>query len=85
MAEPEERALFEALEAGRGAADRALASEDFTAAMAAMAALRRPVDDFFDRVTVNAEDPGLRVNRLRLLAAMDATLSRVADFSKIEG
>ncbi|MCH7865134.1 MAG: hypothetical protein IIC56_07990 [Proteobacteria bacterium] len=53
--------------------------------MAALAKLRRPVDDFFDRVTVNTEDPDLRANRLRLLARIGATLDQVADFSKIEG
>jgi glycyl-tRNA synthetase beta chain len=52
--------------------------------MAALARLRRPVDDFFDRVTVNAENAELRENRLRLLAQIGATLGRVADFSKIE-
>ena len=50
-----------------------------------MAQLRAPIDAFFDKVTVNAEDAGLRINRLRLLNAIKATLERVADFSKIEG
>ncbi len=63
----------------------ALAREDFTGAMAALANLRKPVDDFFDEVTVNTEDPDLRANRLRLLARIGETLGRVADFSKIEG
>jgi len=67
------------------AAEKALEAEDFTGAMAALAKLREPVDDFFDRVTVNTENPDLRVNRLRLLARIGATLDRVADFSKIEG
>ncbi|MDF1720902.1 MAG: glycine--tRNA ligase subunit beta [Minwuia sp.] len=66
-------------------ADSALAAEDFAAAMAAMAALRGPVDAFFEGVTVNADDPALRANRLKLLAEIRATLHRVADFSKIEG
>jgi glycyl-tRNA synthetase beta chain len=43
------------------------------------------VDAFFDHVTVNAEDPAMRRNRLRLLRAIERTLSQVADFSKIEG
>jgi len=72
------------LEAQSGAKD-ALAVEDFTGAMAALAKLRQPVDVFFDRVTVNAEDADLRANRLRLLSRIGATLDRVADFSKIEG
>ena len=66
-------------------AQEALAREDFTGAMAALANLRGPVDDFFDKVTVNTEDPDLRANRLRLLARIGETLGRVADFSKIEG
>ena len=85
LAEAEEKQLFEALAGARAAAEKALASEDFAAAMAAMAGLRQPVDAFFDRVTVNCEEPELRANRLRLLASIGATLSQVADFSKIEG
>ena len=81
----EEKTLFDALDGARGKAEKALVTEDFTGAMAAMSALRRPVDDFFDQVTVNAEDRDQRANRLRLLSAIGATLSRVADFSKIEG
>ena len=44
-----------------------------------------PVDEFFDRVTVNTDKPELRENRLRLLSEIRATLNRVADFSQIEG
>ena len=66
-------------------AQEALAREDFTGAMVALANLRGPVDDFFDKVTVNTEDPDLRANRLRLLARIGETLNQVADFSKIEG
>ena len=64
---------------------KAVEREDFTAAMTAMARLRGPVDAFFDRVTVNADDAELRVNRLRLLSKIRSTLETVADFSKIEG
>ena len=53
--------------------------------MASLSVLRKPVDKFFDEVTVNAEDQALRANRLRLLAQLGATLGKVADFSKIEG
>jgi len=63
----------------------ALAREDYTGAMTAMAALRAPMDAFFDQVTVNAPEPQLRLNRLRLLNRVQATMDRVADFSKIEG
>ena len=53
--------------------------------MAAMAALRQPVDAFFDTVTVNCDDPALRENRLKLLSRIPVTLGEVADFSRIEG
>ena len=58
---------------------------NFGAAMNALAGLRRPVDAFFDHVTVNAREPDLRRNRLRLLNRVRATMDRVADFSQIEG
>jgi len=77
---PEERALDASLRELNAAG-----SADFSAAMARFAALRRPVDEFFDKVTVNAEEPRLRENRLRLLSAIRATMNRVADFSQIEG
>ncbi|MEQ8349436.1 MAG: glycine--tRNA ligase subunit beta [Sneathiellaceae bacterium] len=81
----EEAALGEALaEAGR-TASRALEAEDFAAACAILAGLRQPVDAFFDRVTVNAEDAALRENRLRLLRRIRGTLDAVADFSQVEG
>ena len=64
---------------------RLLDQEDFTAAMAGLAGLRAPLDAFFDRVTVNASEPDLRRNRLRLLNQVRATMDRVADFSRIEG
>ena len=53
--------------------------------MSELARLRRPVDDFFDKVTVNSDNTALRDNRLRLLSRIRATLNRVADFSQIEG
>jgi glycyl-tRNA synthetase beta chain len=62
----------------------ALEREDFAEAMRALARLRQPVDAFFDRVTVNAEDPELRVNRLYLLDQIRSALGAVADFSLIE-
>ena len=81
----EEKALDMALKDAADTADNALANEDFVAAMASMAALRTPVDAFFDKVTVNTENSDLRVNRLRLLSGIRSTLHRVADFSAIEG
>lgn len=81
----EERDLHRALTAASDQAAQAVAREEFTMAMAALAQLRRPVDAFFDKVTVNCEDAARRANRLRLLSAIRATLNKVADFSKIEG
>ena len=80
-----ERALHDALGKASAAASRAVAAEDFSAATQALAALRTPVDRFFDEVTVNAENTALRVNRLQLLAGIRAATSGVADFSRIEG
>ena len=85
MRQEEERELFRALGTAAAAARTAIGAEDFKGAMTALAALRAPVDRFFDEVTVNVEDRDLRANRLRLLARIRATLDRVADFSKIEG
>ncbi|RMD89502.1 MAG: glycine--tRNA ligase subunit beta, partial [Alphaproteobacteria bacterium] len=82
---PEEERLHAALNEARETAGAALEREDFTAAMRALAALREPIDAFFDKVTVNAEDAGLRRNRLALLGAIRAAVNTVADFSKIEG
>jgi len=81
----EEKALAAALDQAEPAAADALRTENFSAAMSALASLRAPVDAFFDRVTVNADQPDLRKNRLRLLARLRAAMDAVADFSKIEG
>jgi glycyl-tRNA synthetase beta chain len=85
LREPEEATLAAALDAVGGRAAGALADEKFELAMAELARLRRPVDAFFDRVTVNTDDAILRDNRLRLLARIRDTMNRVADFSQIEG
>jgi glycyl-tRNA synthetase beta chain len=83
--EPEERALADSIAALGPQIEQALAREDFEAAMALIAQLRAPVDAFFEKVTVNAEDPALRVNRLRLLADIRAATRSIADFERIEG
>jgi glycyl-tRNA synthetase beta chain len=83
--EDAEKALAKALGVAAERAHQAVAKEDFKGAMTAMASLRRPVDAFFDTVTVNDADQDLRANRLRLLSRIRATLGLVADFSKIEG
>jgi glycyl-tRNA synthetase beta chain len=82
---PEEQALAEALTSSAREARSALASEDFEGAMRALATLRRPVDAFFERVTVNADDRALRLNRLRLLTALRDSMHEIAEFSKISG
>ncbi|HJR55788.1 MAG TPA: glycine--tRNA ligase subunit beta [Rhizomicrobium sp.] len=85
LPEVADKALHAALAKAIGAIGPALDKEDFAAAMREMAALRGPVDGFFEAVKVNADDPRLRENRLHLLAGLRAALHRVADFSRIEG
>jgi len=63
----------------------ALSQEDFVGAMKFLAGIRRTLDPFFDKVTVNADDPALRENRLKLLHEIRSAMHTVADFSKIEG
>jgi len=82
---PQEKALVDALEAAEPMASDAIESENFTGAMAALASLRGPIDDFFDHVTVNDPDPPKRERRLNLLMRFRDAVNRVADFSKIEG
>jgi glycyl-tRNA synthetase beta chain len=81
----EERDLHRAVSAAEANARKAVEAEDFGAAMTAIAKLRGPVDAFFDKVTVNADDPSFRENRLKLLNRIRAATLAVADFSKIEG
>jgi glycyl-tRNA synthetase beta chain len=81
----EEKALAQAIGVAKSDAERAVAAEDFEAAMRAMAKLRPHVDAFFDKVTVNVDDKALRENRLKLLNEIRAATRAVADFSKIEG
>jgi len=82
---PEEQALIDALDAAELRASAAIEAEDFTAAMAALATLRAPIDTFFDKVTVNDPEPALRERRLGLLGRFRDAVNGVADFSKIEG
>ena len=81
----EERALIAALDEAEPRAKAAVEKEDFTAAMAALASLRGPIDAFFDKVTVNDPDAATRERRLALLARFRDAVHRVADFSRIEG
>jgi glycyl-tRNA synthetase beta chain len=85
LALPAEKALAVALGKASGNAADHVAKEDFEGAMRALATLRAPVDAFFLDVTVNADDPALRLNRLRLLNELREAVHTVADFSKIAG
>ncbi|MES2229433.1 MAG: glycine--tRNA ligase subunit beta [Pseudomonadota bacterium] len=81
--EPAEAALNEALAHAAPQADAAFERGDYAGSLHALAALRTPVDAFFDAVMVNADDAALRKNRLGLLAALHAAMNRVADLSKL--
>jgi glycyl-tRNA synthetase beta chain len=83
LKEPAEAALNAALNAAGPRADAAFTRGDFAASLQALAALKTPVDAFFDGVMVNAEDDKLRANRLGLLATLHAAMNRVADLSKL--
>jgi glycyl-tRNA synthetase beta chain len=83
LQEPAEQALFEALVAKRAETSPLLTQRDYTAVLSALAALRAPVDAFFDAVLVNAEDPALRANRLALLAQLRALFWEVADIAQL--
>lgn len=83
LAEPAEIALNTALSLVKPQADKLFESGDYTASLQALAALKAPVDDFFDNVMVNADDPALKANRLGLLAMLHQTMNRVADLSKL--
>ncbi len=85
LSQREEKDLFAAIEKMEKASTKALEKEDFAAAMSALATLKAPVDAFFDKVTVNDENPKLRANRLALLAQIRSATTKIADFSKIEG
>lgn len=80
-----EQALFAAINQTQQTVAPALKSEDFSAAMTALAGVREPLDTFFDAVMVNDEDSAVRANRLALLDQMRAAVHQVADFSQIEG
>ncbi|UWR16676.1 glycine--tRNA ligase subunit beta [Sulfitobacter sp. M368] len=81
----EEKALFAALDKAEAAIAPAMAAQDFTTAMSAMAALRGPIDAFFDAVQVNSDNGTVRRNRLNLLSRIRTTCSSVADLTRIDG
>lgn len=83
LQEPAELALAEALARIEPEADAAFERGDYAASLRLLAALKQPVDAFFDSVMVNAEDAALRRNRLGLLRLLSSTMNRVADISKL--
>lgn len=85
LKEPAERALEAAIAKVRFDVKAAIDVENFSGAMRALSELRAPVDAFFEKVTVNADDKELRANRLKLLSEIRAATLTVADFSKIAG
>ncbi len=85
LVEPAERALAAALAEVGPRADAAFAAGDLTGSLRALAALKAPVDAFFDGVMVNAEDPALRRNRLALVSGLHRAMNRVADLSRLAG
>lgn len=83
LQEPAEQALSAALDKVKPQSDKLFESGDYTASLQALAALKAPVDAFFDNVMVNAEDVALRNNRLALLNQLHQAMNRVADLSKL--
>jgi glycyl-tRNA synthetase beta chain len=83
LTEPAEIALVEALSEVQPVADKAFASGNYNASLLALAALKVPIDAFFETVMVNAEDAGVRANRLGLLNNLRLAMNRVADLSKL--
>ena len=81
--EPAEQALYAALQQTVPQADAQFAAGDYTGSLKTLAALRAPVDAFFDGVMVNAEDPALKANRLALLQQLHQAMNRVADLSRL--
>ncbi|MFG6591521.1 glycine--tRNA ligase subunit beta [Sulfitobacter sp. 1A12157] len=80
-----EKDLFAALDKAEAKITPAMAAQDFSTAMAAMAELRGPIDAFFEAVQVNAENPTVRRNRLNLLSRIRTICSAVADLTKLDG
>ncbi|OIR06881.1 glycine--tRNA ligase beta subunit [mine drainage metagenome] len=81
--EPAEQSLAHALALVTADADAAFERGDYTASLQALAALKAPVDNFFNDVMVNTEEPALRANRLGLLANLRAAMNRIADLSRL--
>ena len=85
FSEAEERALLESVNALAAEVEPLFAAGDYRAALTALAALRAPVDAYFDAVMVMADDPAVRNNRIALLSRVGALCSQVADLSRLQG
>ena len=83
LVEPAEKALHASIASIAPRADALFNNRDYTASLRELAALKAPVDAFFDHVMVNADDAELRANRLALLAALHRAMNRVADLSRL--
>ncbi len=83
LVEPAEQALYQALTQTRSRLTPLLAALDYGGALDSLAALREPVDTFFDKVMVNADDTALRDNRLALLASLHDAMNQVADLARL--
>lgn len=81
----EEKNLFAALDTAEAVITPAMEAQDFTTAMSAMAALRAPIDAFFDAVQVNSDNATVRRNRLNLLSRIRTICTSVADLTRIDG
>ena len=85
LREPAEQALHAAMLQCAPQAEAQFAAKDYTASLQTLAALRAPVDAFFEQVMVNAPEMDLRLNRLGLLQALHNAMNRVADLSRLDG
>ncbi|RGE46044.1 glycine--tRNA ligase subunit beta [Comamonas testosteroni] len=83
LVEQAEKDLYAALQQVAPKAEQQFAAGDYTASLQTLAALRAPVDAFFEHVMVNAEDAALKVNRLGLLATLHEAMNKVADLAKL--
>lgn len=85
LQESQEKALAAAIAKIKPEADKLFEAGNYTASLQALAGLKNPIDEFFDNVMVNAEDPALKANRQGLLATLHQAMNRVADLSKLAG
>ena len=83
LVEPAEQALHDTLARLRPGVEARFTARDYSGALQALAALKQPVDAFFDKVMVMVEDASLRENRLALLGDLKSLMNRVADISRL--